>query len=517
MLADLAPTKRLATHAAPLLGRLVDGYQLVDVLGAGGMSIVYRGEQSGGIAGEHTPVAIKVMQLLPVSQPASRARFLARFRREVQVAMSLCHPHIVPMLGSGAIDGQPYVVFPLLAGGTLAARLAQRHEPLSLEEAGRYARQVADALDYAHAHGVVHRDVKLSNVLLDDHGNAYLADFGIARLFEGGVEALEQPDGTDVTTLTTTGEIIGTPSYMAPEQFQGQTVGPAADVYALGVVLYQLVTGRLPFTGETAVAVGLHHLHDAPLSPRILRPDLPVPGAAAILRALAKMPEQRFVSAGELAYAFASGLQGRWVGQHPEQEDTFYPSMTVAAYAASSVVSPTTTTATQPVRPIAGSRPRPAAVARPAPSNRRLAGVSGALLLLGALMLALHALYPGAGTAAQRAPGNIGTAIATSTSAPTHAPAAATHFRYTGARIYGLDNAGLSVWNTAVDAQVTRLTVAAGQVYAYTASGATYILRASSGQILTRQAPQPTAAPKKDGGDGKHGKGGGGGGGDNGG
>jgi outer membrane protein assembly factor BamB len=137
------------------------------------------------------------------------------------------------------------------------------------------------------------------------------------------------------------------------------------------------------------------------------------------------------------------------------------------------------------------------------------------LLLLGALLLALHALYPGGGMV-QRSPGSIGTAIATSTTAPTRAPAAATRFRYTGARIYALDNAGLSVWNTAVDAQVTRLTVAAGRVYAYTASGATYILQASSGQILTRQAQQPTAAPKKDGGDGKHGKGGGGGGGDNG-
>lgn len=492
MLSDLAPTTAVPAHSAPLLGRLMNGYRVVDVLGTGGMSVVYRGELPEGSSGEPSEVAIKVLQLASPPQQATLTRFFARFRREAQVAMSLHHPHIVPMLGSGKIDGQPYVVFPMLAGGTLAAHLATHHEPLELAEVGRYAEQVAAALDYAHAHGIVHRDVKSSNILLDEHGDAYLADFGIARLFEGGVDALEQPDGTDVTTVTTTGEIIGTPSYMAPEQFHGQPVGPAADVYALGIVLYQLTTGRLPFTGETPIAVGLRHLHEAPLSPRLLRSDLPVPAAAAIIRALAKRPEQRFSRAGDLAHAFVGGLQGRWVGQNFEQS-VFYPGATIEAHAVPHAQPLTATTATRRIHPVGWphlNRLNRASGGSPAWGSRRVAGISGALLLLGALVLAAHGLNPG---------GGVDKRTVTSTATPTHAHAVATRFRFDGARVFALDATGHSVWSTSVDTQVTRLAVFNGHVYASTTSGATYVLQATTGQIL---ALQPTATPK-----GKHGKG----------
>ncbi len=488
MPADLAPTKAAHVYNAPLLGTVADGYRLVDVLGAGGMSIVYRGEQPEGAPRKPVQVAIKVLQSLPPPQPAARARLLARFRREAQVAMSLHHPHIVPMLGSGEIDGQPYVIFPFIAGGTLAARLAQRSEPLGFTEAERYAEQVAAALDYAHTHGVVHRDVKPSNILLDGHGDAYLADFGIAHLFEGGIHALEQPDGTDITSLTTTGEVIGTPSYMAPEQFHGQPVGPATDVYALGIVLYQLATGRLPFTGETPIATGLHHLHDAPRDPRILRPDLPTPAAAAILRALAKAPEQRFSSAGDLAQAFAAGLQGRWIGQHPEQT-VFYPGAPVETPVGMLAQPFTATTTTQPVHSTIGPRIIPPFGGSHAQGHGRVASISGVLLLLGALVLALHGLNPG-GETAQRA--------RVSASTPTHAPAVATQFRYAGARVFALDASGNALWTTPLGMKVISLTVANGRVYAKTTHDMTYILQASNGQILTRQSSAP---PKNNGGD----------------
>lgn len=491
MLTDLAPTKAAPIYSAPLLGSVAGGYRLVDVLGVGGMSIVYRGERPEGASRTPTtptPVAIKVLQPAPPPLPAARARLLARFRREAQVAMSLHHPHVVPMLGSGEIDGHPYVVFPFLAGGSLAACLAQHNGPLGFAEVERYTEQVAAALDYAHAHGVVHRDVKPSNILLDDRGNAYLADFGIARLFEGGVDALEQPDGTDVTSVTATGEVIGTPSYMAPEQFHGQPVGPAADVYALGVVLYQLVTGHLPFTGETPIAVGLRHLHDAPRPPHMLRSDLPAPAAAAILRALAKVPEQRFASAGDLAHAFVAGLHGRWIGQSPEQA-VFYSGAPGGTGAGLPTQPFTATTTTQPVRP--GVRPRfiPAFGGPQTHGSGRVAGISGALLLLGALVLALHGLSPSGG-GAQRA--------GVSTSTPTHAPVVATRFRYAGARVFALDASGNNVWTTSVSAKVTQLDVANGRIYANTKTGATYILQASNGQILMIQSSAP---PKNGGGD----------------
>ncbi len=485
---DLAPTKSAPVDNAPLLGSVADGYRLVDILGTGGMSVVYRGERPESAPRKPTQVAIKVLQPLPPPQPAARARLLARFRREAQVAMSLHHPHVVPMLGSGEIDGHPYVVFPFLTGGTLAARLAQQNEPPGFTEAERYAEQVAAALDYAHAHGVVHRDVKPSNILLDGRGDAYLADFGIAHLFESGIQALEQPDGIGVTSLTTTGEVIGTPSYMAPEQFHGQPVGPAADVYALGVVLYQLVTGHLPFTGETPIAIGMRHLHDAPRDPRLLRSDLPTPAAAAILRALAKAPEQRFSSAGDLARAFVGGLQGHWIGQRPEQA-VFYPGAAGGTPGGILAQPFAGTTTTQPVRSLIGSRITPTFGGSHARGHGRVASISGVLLLLGALALALHGLNPGGGSA-QRA--------GVSPSTPTHAPAVATQFRYAGARVFALDASGTAVWTTPLGAKVISLTVANGRVYAKTTHDMTYILQASSGQVLTRQSNAP---PKNNGGD----------------
>lgn len=254
-------------------------YRVVAPLGRGGMASVYTAYDP------HLDrrVALKVL-------PAEFLRdgtFAERFRREAQVAARLEHPHIVPIHAFGIEDGVPWMSMRLVTGGAWAARLATGVRPAG--EVLAVLRDVAAALDYAHAHGIVHRDVKPPNVLLDDAGRAYLADFGIARLLEGA------------PSLTATGLIAGTPSYMAPEQALGQPAGPATDVYALTVVAYEALSGRVPFEATTPVAVLMKHVQEAP--PRAL---LVPPSVAAVLeRGLAKDPLARWLSCG----AFVAALE----------------------------------------------------------------------------------------------------------------------------------------------------------------------------------------------------------------
>jgi hypothetical protein len=257
-------------------------------------------------------VALKVLHVSS-DVPVGQVTFRTRFRREAEVTSSLRHDHITPVLDFGEWQGMPYMVMPLAAGGTLAAHLAAASDPVPLAEASAFGAQLASALDYAHERGIVHRDVKPSNALLNEQGQLLLTDFGIARMYAGAAGQQE------ATTLTSTGEVVGTPSFMAPEQFQGRWVGPATDIYALGVVLYLLTTGRLPFEGETPLAIGTAHLHERPVSPQLFCSDLPTPAAAAIIRALEKDPTRRFASAGALADAFATGIEGRWTAENREQ------------------------------------------------------------------------------------------------------------------------------------------------------------------------------------------------------
>jgi serine/threonine protein kinase len=289
------------------IGRTLAGYRLMRVLGMGGTSTVYLGESVADTAAP--PVAVKLLAEASVATSAAeRATFRARFLRTAGVAAKLHHPHILRVLSYGEDDGLCYLTAPYLDGGTLAARMTARQEegrgPLPLSEVAAYLMQVAGALDYAHHLGVVHRDVKPANLMLDGRGELALTDFGIARLFAGDGEALTRPGGE---ALTRTGQILGTVYYMAPEQIRGELVGPAADIYALGVVLYQLVTGRVPFAGDTPLAVAMRHLQDPPEAPHLVRRELPPPLDAVILRALAKEPSARWETAGALARAFAVG------------------------------------------------------------------------------------------------------------------------------------------------------------------------------------------------------------------
>jgi serine/threonine protein kinase len=264
------------------LGQMLGNYRLYEPIGTGGMATVYRGEQ---LTIQRT-VAIKVLS----SALAGDEEFVTRFRREAETAARLEHPHIVPVYDFGAVGGVLYVVMRYLPGGTLAQRLKRFGLP-SLADTADLLNQIASALDYAHKNGVVHRDIKPANILLDEDGRAYLADFGIARLLN-----------TAGTTITTG---IGTPAYMAPEQFTGGTIEPRTDIYALGVMLYVMTVGKLPFESDSQLGVAYQHINTSPAPPIEESPALPVGVSDAIVKALAKAPGDRPPTAGSLAAAFS--------------------------------------------------------------------------------------------------------------------------------------------------------------------------------------------------------------------
>jgi serine/threonine protein kinase len=278
-----------------LTGKQLGPYRVIAPLGAGGMAAVYQAYQPG----VDRYVALKILPRHLAQDP----QFVARFQHEARVIASLQHPHILPVFDFGEADGYTYLVMPFVAGGTLADTL--RGQPLPIAQVRRIIAELGDALDYAHSRGIVHRDVKPSNVLLDGRGNCLLTDFGIAKIVAGTVQ------------LTLPGGIIGTPAYMSPEQGQGAAVDPRSDIYALGVLLYELTTGRVPFTAETPLAIVLKHLHDPLPPPRTLNPSLSEALERVILKALAKEPSDRFQTAAELARAVQAMTGGEPDRAHP--------------------------------------------------------------------------------------------------------------------------------------------------------------------------------------------------------
>jgi eukaryotic-like serine/threonine-protein kinase len=287
----------MALNADDLVGQTLGEYQLDRVLGTGGSGIVYLAHL---VAQPEQQVALKLFIPPPHLHASEQELLRKRFLQEARTLMRLHHPHIVAVQALGEHDGLGgvYLVMPYLAGGTLDDRLQQG--PLTLAEVQDAIRHLADALDYAHANQVIHRDIKPANVLFDEQGQIYLADFGSAKLLD-----------TTRTALTTANQIIGTPGYMAPEQMSDQPITPATDVYGLGILAYHMITGHLPFESESLMALFRQITLDEPASPRDLRPDLPAPAAAAIVRALAKMPEQRFPSADAFALALERGMQNK--------------------------------------------------------------------------------------------------------------------------------------------------------------------------------------------------------------
>src|SRR5688500_10021956 len=260
-----------------------DRYRIERELGAGGMATVYLAHDLR----HDRDVAIKVLH-----PDLGAALGAERFLSEIRTTARLQHPHILPLLDSGDAEGLLYYVMPVVTGESLRARL-ERERQLPITDAVRLAREIASALDYAHRHGVIHRDVKPENVLLHD-GQAQVADFGIALAVQSA--------GTQ--RLTQTGLSLGTPQYMSPEQAMGERVIDArADIYALGAVTYEMLTGEPPFTGVSVQAVVARLISEEPRPLMVQRKSIPEHVEAAVLRALEKLPADRFASAAEFATA----------------------------------------------------------------------------------------------------------------------------------------------------------------------------------------------------------------------
>lgn len=265
-------------------GQMLGPYGIVEPIGQGGMATVYKAYQ----ASMDRYVAIKVLP----SKLAENPEFSGRFQQEARIIANLEHPHILPVFDYGESGKISYMVMRYLEGGSLK-RLMEKGR-MSLGEIDRVFRQILDGLAYAHAHGVIHRDMKPSNVLVDAQGNAFLTDFGIAKLLEGS------------TNFTQTDAIIGTPDYISPEQAQGIKVDQRSDLYSLGIMLYEMATGRVPFKADTPLAVIMKHVNEPLPAPSKVRPDIHPAVEQVILMALAKDRDERFATAEEFASAWKS-------------------------------------------------------------------------------------------------------------------------------------------------------------------------------------------------------------------
>jgi serine/threonine protein kinase len=276
-------------------------YRVDSEIGRGGMSVVYRAVDIR----LNRPVAIKVLPPELAYDPAIRLRFT----REAQTSAQLAHPHIVPIHDVGERDGVAYFVMALVTGGNLASLLARSPRP-PIDETRRVLREIADALEYAHQRGVVHRDIKPDNVLIDqDSGRVMVTDFGIARAIEAG------------SRLTVTGIAVGTPAYMSPEQAMGERdVDGRSDLYSLGVVAYQMLTGRLPFTGGNSMALLLKQVNERPRPIADLRPEVPKAIREAVERAMFKDPDERWPTAAAMRDALVGvdGMSVAWRSEHRE-------------------------------------------------------------------------------------------------------------------------------------------------------------------------------------------------------
>ncbi len=296
------------------VGENVGAYRIVEQLGQGGMATVFKAYH----AALDRYVAIKVMHPAFKEDPT----FLARFQREARVVAKLEHPNVVPVYDYAEHNGAPYLVMKFVEGETLKAKLARG--PISLAEAVKLIDAVGAGLDYAHRQGILHRDIKPSNVMLASDGNTYLADFGLARIAQAGESTLSSDS------------LLGTPHYMSPEQAKGvKELDAGTDIYSLGVVMYELVVGRLPYSADTPFAIIHDHIYTPLPMPHVVNPNVPEPIERVLLKALAKERADRYPDVAALAAAFRDAAAGA------------APSLTALPHAAPvspSIVTPTAAT-----------------------------------------------------------------------------------------------------------------------------------------------------------------------------
>ncbi|HSB37620.1 MAG TPA: Stk1 family PASTA domain-containing Ser/Thr kinase [Gaiellaceae bacterium] len=316
-----------------LIGTVFDGrYRILRKLGAGGMADVYLAEDQE--LGRR--VAIKILN----DRHAADDSFVERFRREAKNAAGLSHPHIVSIYDRGEAEGTYYIAMEYLDGRSLKELIVGRG-PAPVKTAIDYTRQILAAVGFAHKHGIVHRDIKPHNVLVGPEGRLKVTDFGIAR--------------SGASQMTEVGSIIGTAQYLSPEQARGAPVDQTSDLYSVGVVLYEMLTGRVPFTGDTPLEIAMKHLSEVPKPPSELRPEVPHDLDSIVLRALAKDPAERYRSAEEMDADLARVLEGL-----PVDPDT--------ETAATAVLSGSGVLAAAPTSVL--TKPAAAAPARPAPPGR---------------------------------------------------------------------------------------------------------------------------------------------------
>ena len=271
-----------------LTGKQFGAYEIVAPLGEGGMGAVYKAYQPA----MERFVAVKVLS----RTLAESKEFTNRFQREAIMLAQLQHPHILPVFDYGQKDGYSYIVMPFLQNGTLAELLQARRRTLS--EIHQIMTQVGGALGYAHARGMIHRDVKPSNVLIDEQGNCLLTDFGLARMIQASSDR-----------LTSAGTVMGTPAYMSPEQGKGDSVDGRTDLYALGVIFYEMLTGQVPYQDDFPMMVVIKHIRDPLPSVRELAPELNDAIERVVNKSLAKEPNERYQTAEDFVQAVKKAMQ----------------------------------------------------------------------------------------------------------------------------------------------------------------------------------------------------------------
>lgn len=342
----------MTTDSNSLLGKTLGTCTLEYLLSQGGMGTVYLARQLR----PHRIVAVKVLLAGSVLKKQAQAAFLARFRHEADAIAALDHVHIMPLYEYGELDQMAYLVMPYVTGGTLRQHLLERGA-LPLHEALPILEQAAEALDYAHERGIIHRDIKPSNMIFHADGRLLLTDFGLAKMLDqtgkalpladSGQASLEiaqvcspfhceqatkaislllKPEDAEATrrvsrpmhaSFCSSETVIGTPEYLAPERALGQPADRRADIYSLGIVLFQMLTGQVPFAGSSAISTALMHTEDEPPRPSTLLPSLSPEIEAVILRSLAKNPARRYHTAGDFARALRQATRHAAVAPRP--------------------------------------------------------------------------------------------------------------------------------------------------------------------------------------------------------